>query len=190
MKSKADILFFIYFYVAWFVCVLAGRNQDSLVSLVLPIPALAFAIWKQKVSGRVLARALILSCVGIGFDVLAHRAGWISFESGSVPNQEHLWSILPIWLLSLWFLYMAYLPTLAEIFRGRLMVGFALGSVFGPLSYLSGEKFDLLYFAGKQEILNYSVFWGFHFLTSIALLRNFSSTTQSNRKTNLESRNK
>lgn len=181
MRSKGTVLFFIYFYVAWVLCVLIGRSQDHFVSLFLPIPALIFAVWMQKVSVKILIRSLILICLGIGFDVLANHADWISFESRIAPSQEQVWSVLPIWLLSLWALYMAYLPTLANIFRGRLIVGFVMGSVFGPLSYLSGEKFDLLYFGSKQAVFFYAIFWGLHFLASIILLNNHSVTPQPNR---------
>jgi hypothetical protein len=178
LKSKGTVLFFLYFHLAWFLCVLAGKAQDNLVSLFFPIPAFAFAIWKQKVSVEILVRSLILICIGIGFDALANRAGWISFESKSALNQEQMWSILPIWLLGLWFLYMAYLPTLAKMFRGRLILGFVMGSVFGPLSYLSGENFDLLYIVGKEEIFFYAIFWGLHFLASIVFLKDSFTTTQ------------
>lgn len=180
MKSKGTILFFLYFYVAWYLCVLTGKAGDHLVSLVLPIPALIFSIWGQRVSVEIMFRSFILICLGIGFDALANRVGWISFESVSVTNQKHTWSLLPMWLISLWLLYMAYLPALAKIFRGHLMVGVLMGSVFGPLSYLSGEKFEVLFFAGTWEILFYAIFWGLHFLASIILLKSFSLKIQSN----------
>lgn len=60
------------------------------------------------------------------------------------------------------------------------MVGVLMGSVFGPLSYLSGEKFEVLFFAGTWEILFYAIFWGLHFLASIILLKSFSLKIQSN----------
>lgn len=156
MLQRADYLFWIYFYFGWYGIVLLGQRQDTLMSLLLPIPALLYLLWQKKLPAGIYLRAGFLAIVGILFDSFSNYVGWTSFLPGVLSPK------VPVWLFSLWFLYLCYMPMLAKIFEKRLFLAFVAGALFGPLSYLSGAHFQLFRFSETSSIFIYSVFWGIH----------------------------
>jgi hypothetical protein len=166
------ILFILYFYLAWFLCIFAGKSSHQLFALILPLPSFVFFFLNTEKKKEIFFKSFILLILGILSDVFGNFFGFIYF----VPSTP--FPFLPIWLLSMWLLYISYLPFMIQFFRKKYVLAFFLGAFFGPLSYLSGTKFDLIYFASKKSIFIYSLFWGFYFLYSLYLLNNKKSELQ------------
>lgn len=160
------ILLFLYFYLAWFLCLFVAKGPYQLLSLLLSLPPFIFFFLKNKTIKKIYLKSLILLTIGVFSDIIANAFGFIYF----VPITP--FPFLPIWLLSIWLLYISYLPFMIQFFRKKYFLAFFLGAFFGPLCYLTGAKFDLLYFSSRKSIYIYSLFWGFYFLSTLFLLNN------------------
>lgn len=164
MKSALSILYFAYFYLAWFACVGLAKQGLSTASLLLVIPVAIYAWVKLNFSLKIWLRALLLAFFGFVFDYAMSSSRLVTFF-----YSENSF-LLPIWLISLWLLYLGYLPVMAALFTKQRMIAALVGAIFGPLSYLSGERLGMLAFARIEFAALYSIFWGAHFLFSVYLL--------------------
>lgn len=160
MNKWTKIFFLLYFYLAWFGCARLGKANDSMLSLFLPLGSFLFILKYRLHSNQILIRSFYLSLFGLSFDVFSTYSGLVSFSSGPMP----------IWLISLWFLFFCYLPQLADFFIRKYLLAFVFGSIFGPLSYLYGEKIKILIFSSNISHIVYSIFWGCYFSFSIFYL--------------------
>lgn len=153
MTTKQKIILVIWFYVGWFGCVFFGKWQLGEWSLVFPGVAFILLI-KDKAATKYQVIALFLSAiVGIVFDTLALRLGLISFPDPAL-------AFVPLWLTSMWLLFSAMIPVSHALFKSNLLLAAILGAIFGPLSYYSGEAFEVFAFSSSKAILIFAIFWG------------------------------
>lgn len=164
ISTAAQAALVIWFYLGWFGCVYFAKWDLSIYTLIFPaIPFCYFAkikLFKSK-EIKLLIGAVIM---GIAFDSLMHSLGLIQFS-------DHNSAGIPIWLVSMWLLFISIFPLSQALFKSKLWLAGILAAVFGPLSYLSGEAFDVLLFTSLFPILIYALFWGFYFPTMIFLYR-------------------
>ncbi len=164
MIRPSQILFWIYFYMGWYGIVSLGQKQDSILSLLLPLPPLAYLLWQRELPFKGYLRAVVLCAAGLIFDSLSNYLGWISF----IPAAP--FPAIPLWLFSLWLLYFCYMPLLAKVFQNHWLWALAMGAVFGPLSYFTGTYFELLRFNATYTIFIYALFWGTHLMITARIL--------------------
>lgn len=172
MNSLISVLFFLYFYLAWYGCIWLAKNGLSTQALLLLLPVGIYAKLKLKFPLRVWLRALSLGLVGIGFDYLMSGLQLITFLHADKSI------ILPTWLICLWLLYVGYLPVMAQLFQSHRRWSFPVGAFFGTLSYWSGEKMGMLSFSQEITPLIYFLFWGVHFSISVYILKSQQTTSQ------------
>ena len=82
---------------------------------------------------------LIAGVVGTFLDSLYTHTGMLSFEGG----YSHQW-LAPLWITAMWTGFTATLNHALKWLDGRPILGFLMGAIFGPLSYLTGEKFGVI----------------------------------------------
>ena len=145
-----------WFNLAWFGCVFAAQKNLDSWSLLMPLVALGLLIWVQPIKQKTFGLLFLLSLAGILFDFLAYKIGWIVFTKND-------FSFLPVWLISMWFLFVTILPISHPVFKSRLWLASFLGLVFGPLTYYSGEAFGVMALTGWGAIAVYGVFWAIYF---------------------------
>jgi len=103
---------------------------------------------------------LILSAmlIGTAADTLFNVAGIISY-AGGYPMFSFL---APLWITTMWGGFAATLNHSLAWLKDRPVLAFIMGAVFGPLSYMAGEKFEAVTFIhgtlGTSLILG--IFWG------------------------------
>lgn len=157
IKIPAKALFSVWIYLSWFACVFAGKYQVSWASLLFVAVSwfLLFKIFKPlpKTSLQLLA----LAAVGLAFDAVLFATSAIRF------TPEPQWGYLPLWLISLWLVFVAALPMLSGLFQKRYLIAAIAGAVFGPLSYKAGEQFDVLHMNSLSVLIIYAVFWALYF---------------------------
>lgn len=156
MTKKQNVLLIFWFYLGWFGCVYFAKWNISQWSFVFPAVPFLFLVALKKLSFRALLFLALISLIGVGFDSLAYNFNLVSFHN-------HSSAFLPIWLLSMWFLFSTVVPLSHDLFKSKLWLAAILGAIFGPLSYYSGEAFDVLLFQNQSTIFVYALFWGCYF---------------------------
>lgn len=169
MKHLQSILFFAYFYAAWFGSLWLGKNGFGIFALLLFLPSLFYSMVLHMFSKGVWIRAFLLGCLGIGFDQVMSVLGLVQFFG---PEFSVL---IPLWLIGLWLTYVAYLPTMAQLFAKQRKIAVLLGAIFGPLSYFSGAKMGMMTFSQNEVFLVYAAFWGLHLFLTLHFLQNSST---------------
>lgn len=144
------------FNSGWFVCVFLGRAGWSEYAILVPMFLLAFLWMRKLLSGKFLIGTLALAAVGIAFDSMLLAMGEIK-AVGTISFMA------PIWLVSLWLLFSFSMGKLGAVLNFPVWVSALLGGVLGPISYKSGEVFQVLNFSSSMTILIYAVFWAIFF---------------------------
>ncbi len=168
MSKKLPLIVGIWFYIGWFSSVLLGQKGLDLYSLFFPLISwiLIFQIYKPLKSLLLLFGALCF--VGLGFDLLMGQTDYAQI----VTN----WGHFPIWLLSIWLLFVSILPLLENLFKGRLFIAGLLGAILGPFNYITGEYWEVFYLYGSLPIIFYALFWALYFPLSLKIISNFLHT--------------
>ncbi len=166
--KRFDFLFiFVFFDLAWFACVFLGRTEFSYLSLLLPGVLVSYLIVRKFLNKAKVFLALGILVSGLVFDFLMLQNGFISFPiNASYP--------LPFWLISIWILFSFSMTQMGSEMRMPLWIGALLGTVFGPLSYKSGEAFQVLLFSHSATLYIYAIFWTLAFPLVLHLSKRFS----------------
>lgn len=161
MTRPLKVIPFVWFYVGWFACVFFARQGWDNWTLVFPAVSLALlAFLGHGLSRRSYVTLLVIAVVGMTFDFIASRFGVIHFKNSGA-------GFLPVWLISIWLLFVATIPLMKALFGKRWLLAAILGLVFGPLSYQSGQIFELLTFEGPLFFVVYGLFWFIFFPVSL-----------------------
>lgn len=156
MSKKIMIALIVWFYLGWFGCIYFAKWGLENFSLLFPLFPFTYFLKAKLFSNKELIFFLGAAIVGILFDSSAYFAKLIQFEN-------HQSGFIPVWLISMWFLFVSVLALSHAFFQSRLWLAAALGAVFGPLSYLSGEAFQVFSFTSQLSILIYAIFWAVYF---------------------------
>lgn len=158
------ILLFAWLYAGWFVCVYSVKYDLMAWTPLVPLLGLVLLIVTEQPSRRLLAAATGLIGLGIAFDTVSYNLGGLRF----VPDFVKPW--LPLWLVSIWLLFIPGILVLRKVFGARYWLAGFLGAALGPLSYKSGEAFGVLYFRNTAMIAVYAVAWALFMAGGIYLL--------------------
>lgn len=129
------LLNFVLFQAGWFSCVLGAANGlpwlGALVAFV--IVTLHIRLADQPFHEfQLLVLAVVLGAV---FDSLLVSSGWVRYPSGMfIPG------VAPYWILALWALFATTLNLSMGWLKNSLVLASVMGAVFGPLSYLAGQR--------------------------------------------------
>ena len=100
----------------------------------------------------------ILSAAAIGTiaDSIMSNLGLIAYAGGyaSLPQ------LAPLWITAMWAGFAATLGYSLSWLKPRLWAAILLGAIFGPLSYLAGQKFGALELVSEWSIPALVIFWG------------------------------
>lgn len=171
MSSKNRIIQAALFYVGWFGCIFLGPAGYSWITLAFPILSYT-TLWRLGIR-KELALCVFISLIGILFDGFSSYFSLIRFEPPPSTG------VLPLWMISLWLLFGASLILMQHLFKERYLAAIFLGAIFGPVSYLSGEKFKVLYFNKPFSIFVYVAFWSIYFASSLYVLNRASRASVS-----------
>lgn len=150
------IFLYLWFYLGWFACIFLAQRDLSSWSLLLAAVSwgLSLKLYPQNIRGILFF--VLLLFLGLGFDKLALNYGLLVLK----VFQEFG---MPLWLVSMWLLFLSVLPMLRSFFEKRLLLAAILGAIFGPISYLSGQKFSVIELVSLSGLLAYILFWAVFF---------------------------
>ncbi len=152
MKTRDFIFIGILFYIGWFGSVFLALTEFSLVSLFFPAVMIGFLFFKKCLSRTDLIFASGFSVFGILFDFLLIHFGFVAAHGKYVL-------LIPVWLVSIWLLFSFSMVKFALKFQPPYWLAVVLGFIMGPISYKSGELFDVLTFSTSYSVFIYAVFW-------------------------------
>ena len=135
---------FIAFQAGWFACVLGAANDLPWLGTLLVCLIVAGHI-KMADRPRVELQLLLL-CVMLGlvFDSFLVSSGWVLYPSGMLIS-----GVAPYWILAMWALFSITLNFSMAWLKSSLVFASAMGAVFGPLSYIAGQRL------GAIELIDY-----------------------------------
>ena len=137
------LLNFCAFQIGWFTCVLGAANGMPWLSLVV-FPIVFWSVRKSDSASSELLLIVLAVVLGLVLDSLLVNSGWLSYPSGVFIE-----GIAPYWILALWALFATTLNVSMSWLKRNLVLAMAMGAVFGPLSYMAGQRF------GAIEIVNF-----------------------------------
>ena len=152
---KRTLLNFVAFQIGWFACVLSAANGLPLLGLL--VVSLVVVLHVQFSEWR--SHELILVCLavvmGLVFDSLLVISGWLQYPSGVL-----LPGIAPYWILAMWALFATTLNVSMSWLKGKAFLASVLGAVFGPLSYMAGQRLGAIEFVNFQSaIIALAIIW-------------------------------
>ncbi len=156
MKNLPLIFLMVSLYLGWFGCVIAGREGLDFYSLFFPALCLILLRVASKPSRTEWFKLFTLVALGALIDSGLLWWGVIVFPLATHSD----W--LPIWMVSLWLLFVPSLSLMARAFGNRYWFAALMGAVFGPLTYASGESFAVMQLAGASALVIYAVVWSIY----------------------------
>lgn len=154
--SFLKVFLYLWFYVGWFVCIFLAQRDLSSWSLLLAAISWGLSLKIYPMRAKGLLFFLLLLGLGLGFDFFALQVGLLEIMT-------HKEFGLPLWLVSIWLLFLSVLPMMRSFFAHRLVLAGILGALLGPLSYVSGQKFSVINLVGSTAVLVYGLFWSLFF---------------------------
>lgn len=155
------------FYVGWFGSVLLAPTAYGALSLIFPGALAGFLVVRHRLGLRDAVLALAISTVGLIFDFVMIHFEFISARGLVVFS-------LPVWLISIWLLFSLSMLKLGTRLEPPIWLSLILGAVMGPLSYKSGELFEVLTFTHPLTVYVYAVFWALAFPAVLKLSKRFA----------------
>jgi hypothetical protein len=146
---------FVAFQAGWFSCVLSAANGLPWLGLLVVCVIVALHIrFAERAFDEI---QLLLLSVGLGlvFDSLLVTSGWVSYPAGMMfPG------IAPYWILAMWALFSTTLNLSMGWLQKSLVLASVMGAVFGPLSYLAGQRLGAIELVDlRSSMIALAVIW-------------------------------
>ncbi len=167
MKNLESLFIFLWFYIGWFACVFLAQSEFASWLLLFPGVLLCFLIYRKQFSLKIFIACATISIIGILFDFLLLRFEWTAVYGQTL-------FLIPTWLMSIWLLFSLSMINLGTRLKMPLWLAAILGFFMGPLSYKSGEMFQVLTFTSHSTILIYAIFWMIFFPIVLLFSRRYA----------------
>jgi len=132
---------FIAFQAGWFSCVLSASIGMPWLGLLVVCLIVTFHIRSAEQPRHELQLLLLSVVLGLVFDSFLVVSGWVVYPSGMLFS-----GIAPYWILALWALFSTTLNLSMSWLKRSLLLASVMGAVFGPLSYLAGQRLGAIEF--------------------------------------------
>jgi hypothetical protein len=139
---------FIGFQIGWFACVIGAANGYPL--LATAIASLIIVLHLCRANNVYSELSVIISAVviGISWESLLLASDWLAYASSGSAS-----SFAPIWLIAMWALFATTINLSMAWLKQRWLLASFMGSVFGPLAFIAGEKLGAVQFIDRSSAL-------------------------------------
>lgn len=152
---KRTLLNFVAFQIGWFACVLSAANGLPLLGLLVVSLVIVLHVQFSECRSHELILVCLAVVMGLVFDSLLVISGWLQYPSGVL-----LPGIAPYWILAMWALFATTLNVSMGWMKGKAFLASVLGAVFGPLSYMAGQRLGAIEFVNFQSaIIALALIW-------------------------------
>ena len=163
---------FIAFQAGWFACVLGAANGLPWLGSLLVCLIVALHIRSADRPNHELQLLVLAVVLGLVFDSLLVSSGWVRYPSGMM-----IAGIAPYWILAMWALFSTTLNLSMGWLKSSLVLASVMGAVFGPLSYLAGERLGAIVLVDVQSsMIMLAVIWALVMPILIFAANRFEST--------------
>jgi Protein of unknown function (DUF2878) len=134
--TKAQVIInFVLFQIGWFACVLGAARQLPWLGVLVVLAIVAWHLWQARQPKAEAILLLIALLIGGLFDQMLLSLNLVSY-------QAHGWqdSLVPVWILALWAVFVTVLNVSLRWMRGRWLIAILFGAIGGPLAYMGAEK--------------------------------------------------
>ena len=154
-----NIINLILFQFSWWVCVLGTSNGLSYIGPLFMFLFLVLHLFYLNPNFQEIKFVILIALIGTMVDTGLASTGVISYEGIYTHSTRYL---APLWITAMWAGFAATVNHSMYWLNNRSVAAFLLGAIFGPLSYLTGSKFDVIHF--HTSILNIllilAIIWG------------------------------
>jgi len=123
------------FQAAWFAGVLGAARGSSWLGVVVAAGVIAWHLGKAQRASREFVLLVVALAVGLLFENLLVRAGWLRFDPSAVTA-----GAAPLWMVTLWAVFATTLNVSMRLLHGRPLAGAAMGAIAAPLAYYAGSR--------------------------------------------------
>ena len=146
---------FIAFQLGWFSCVLSAAKGLPWLGLIVVCLVVALHIRssdKPRHEWQLLTLAVMS---GLVFDSLLVSGGLVRYPSGMLFS-----NMAPYWILAMWALFATTLNVSMAWLKNSLVLASVMGAVFGPLSYLAGQRLGAIELVDfRSSMVALAVIW-------------------------------
>lgn len=131
------------FQLVWLSCAIGAGYDRSLPGIIAAALLIAWHLATAPQRRITAIKVLAAGITGFFAESLLIGAGLVRYSAAG-PTE----SLAPVWIVALWLAFSTTLETTRTLLGRRpLIKAMLLGFVFGPLSYLAGERLGALTFA-------------------------------------------
>jgi len=138
---------FIGFQIGWFACVIGAAQGQVILAISVVALIVAYHLYRNNSYAELF---IILTAIIIGFiwESCLVTSGWISY--GLAANSLFF---APLWLVAMWALFATTINLSMAWLKQRWLLASFMGSVFGPLAFIAGEKLGAVQFIDRPSAL-------------------------------------
>jgi len=155
MTKFKNLFNIIGFQTGWWSCVLGAKNGYPYLGPIVMAVFLFIHFTTLENRNKELMFIALVGLIGTVLDTVLLQTNLVEYQ-GAYIN-----SIAPLWITAMWVGFAATVNHSLVWLKNKLVMSFAIGAIFGPLSYFTGIKFEALYF--EVSLLTISVLallWG------------------------------
>ena len=155
MSKYKNIFNIIGFQTGWWACVLGTKNGYPYLGPIVMFIFLFTHFARLKKRNKELLFATLVGLIGTIVDTILLQTNLVVYQG------VYLDKIAPLWITAMWIGFAATINHSLGWLNNKWIMSFALGAIFGPLSYFTGIKFEALHF--EVSLLTVSVLallWG------------------------------
>lgn len=142
--------------LGWLACAVgAARGMPWLGPLVVGGYLAVHLRWSPR---REAGFILLVGGLGLVVDSLKKGSGLLSYAAPWPPVG---W-LAPIWIVAMWLLFASAFNASLGWLQGRYGLAALLGAIFGPLSYIAGQRLEAVSFNYSQTltVIVLALVWG------------------------------
>lgn len=151
---KANLVNAVLFQLVWLGCVVGGGVYGLLWPGVLALVVLVASVSGHACRRQDVLVAMLALPIGLALDTLWIRMGILDYGGTSVA---------PPWILLMWIGVALTINHSLTLLRDRPLLGAVVVALFGPLSYVGGDRIGAVVVPQLQSLWMVSVAWGLVF---------------------------
>ena len=155
MKNIFNILGF---QISWWACVIGVKNGQPYIGPLFMAIFILIHFFYFKANLLEIRLIAFFALIGTSIDTAFAYSGLLSYNG--LYSQNLL--LAPLWITAMWCGFCATVNHSLSWLKDRAIASFLMGAVFGPLSYIAGEKFNAISFHSSMLVINITlaIVWG------------------------------
>lgn len=146
------------FQAGWWSCVLGTKYEAKYFGPLIMLVFIIIHLYYFSDDPHEIKLVIFFAFAGTLVDTAMAYSGVLKYSGLYKPDIL----IAPLWITAMWFGFAATVNHSMEWLKNRWIAAFILGAVFGPLSYITAEKFGAVQFQENIIIVctMLAIVWG------------------------------